>query len=38
MACSAHRTKRNAYRVLGGKLGGKRPLRNLDIDGRIILK
>jgi len=26
------------YRVLVGTFGGKRPLGNLDIDGRIILK
>jgi hypothetical protein len=25
-ACSAHEKKRNAYRILVGKQGGKRPL------------
>jgi hypothetical protein len=30
--------KRNAYRVLVGKLEGKRPLEELGIDGNIILK
>jgi hypothetical protein len=30
--------KRGLYRVLVGKPEGKKPLGNLDIDGRLILK
>jgi hypothetical protein len=30
--------KRSAYRVLMGRLEGKRPLESLDVDGKIILK
>jgi hypothetical protein len=30
--------KRNAYRILVGKLEGKRPLERLDVGGRIILE
>jgi hypothetical protein len=30
--------KRNAYRILVGKPEGKRPLEQLDVSGRIILK
>jgi len=29
---------RNVYKILVGKPEGKRPLRDLDIDGRIILE
>jgi hypothetical protein len=32
------RQMQNAYRTLIGKLEGKRPFKNLDIDGRIILE
>jgi hypothetical protein len=31
-------SKRNAYRILAGNLGGKRPQENLHVDGRVILK
>jgi hypothetical protein len=31
------RVKRSAYRVLMGKTEEKRPVGNLDIDGRVIL-
>jgi hypothetical protein len=37
-ACSTHGEKRNAYRIVVGKSEGMRPLRRLDLDGRIILK
>jgi hypothetical protein len=38
-ACSTHREKRNAYRILMGKPEGKRLLGRLkDVDGRIILR
>jgi hypothetical protein len=30
--------RRDAYRVWVGKLEGKRPLKNLDVNGSIILK
>jgi hypothetical protein len=29
---------RNAYKILIGKPEGKKPLRRLDVDGKIILK
>jgi hypothetical protein len=32
------RKKRNVYRVLVGKPEGKRPLDDLDVDERILLK
>jgi hypothetical protein len=37
-ACSKHGEKRNAYRVLMGKLEEKRTLEDLDVGGRVILK
>jgi hypothetical protein len=37
-ACSTHREKRNSYRILVGKPGGKRPLGRLDVGGMIILE
>jgi hypothetical protein len=37
-ACSTHGEKRNVYRVLVGKLEGKRLMGKLDVGQRIILK
>jgi hypothetical protein len=37
-ACSKYGRVRKAYRVVTGKSEGRRQLRNLGIDGRIILK
>jgi hypothetical protein len=34
----AHMETRNAYRILVGKPEGKRPLEDLNVGGRIILK
>jgi hypothetical protein len=36
--CSTHGEKRNPYRILMGKPEVKRPLEDLDVGGRIILK
>jgi hypothetical protein len=36
--CSTHGEKRNAHRILMGKPEVKRPLEDIDVDGRIILK
>jgi hypothetical protein len=36
--CSTNGEKRNAYRLLVGKPEGKRPLRNQDVGGWIILR
>jgi hypothetical protein len=36
--CRAHGEKKNAYRILVGKPEGKRPVGNLGVGGRIILK
>jgi hypothetical protein len=37
-ACCSNGAKNNAYRILVGKLEGKRPLERFNVDGRIILK
>jgi hypothetical protein len=37
-ACSTYEQKRGVYRVMVGKLEGERPLGNLGIEGRIILR
>jgi hypothetical protein len=36
--CITHGEMRNAYKILIGKLEGKRPLEDTGIDGRMILK
>jgi hypothetical protein len=36
--CSTNGEKRNAYMILVGKPGGKRPLGKLGVGGRIILR
>jgi hypothetical protein len=36
-ACSMYVEKRGAYWVVVGKSEGKRPLKDPDVDGRIIL-
>jgi hypothetical protein len=37
-ACSTHREKRNAYRIVVGKSEEKKPLRRSRHYGRLILK
>ena len=34
----ARKEDRNAFKILTGKLTGKRPIGNLDVDGRAILE
>jgi hypothetical protein len=36
--CSTNGETRNAYRILVGKPGGKRPLEDQDVGGQAILK
>jgi hypothetical protein len=37
-ACNTYEGKSGVYRVLVGKLEGKRPLGHAGVDGRIILR
>jgi hypothetical protein len=37
-ACSAHRGDEKCIHILVGKPEGKKPLKDLNIDGRMILK
>jgi hypothetical protein len=36
--CSAHGKMKKLYKILVGKPGGKNPLEDLNVDGKIILK
>jgi hypothetical protein len=38
LCCLIYGAKRNEYKVLVGKLEGRKPLGTLVVDGRIILK
>jgi hypothetical protein len=38
IACTTYGEKRNAYKAFVSKPEGKRPLEDLDVGGRIILK
>jgi hypothetical protein len=38
MACNTHEEMRNEYKIFSGKPQSGRPLENLAVDGRVILK